>query len=129
MNAGTVGAVAAAGLLGVMGVSAVVAVDSSTQAEPIPACTLVTSRGQLADPCTVQPLAWTQSFKNGLSTMQYFPKWKAASPGDYGRLRTYAVSAPTTPQPTVNTAFGSVIRWSVEQCRMWAVNVTTCALP
>lgn len=97
---------------------------------PPPPCTLVTANGsQIANACTQQIASWTAGFRNGLGTAAYYPKWKAANPGEYQTLQTYAVSAPSTPQPRAQSGFGAIVRWGIEQCRIWASNVASCTIP
>lgn len=104
-------------------------VTTVTVTTPIPACTLVTLRGQVADPCNQLTLAWEQSNRNALAGMQYYPKWKAASPVDYAQMKAWGTSPPGTPEPTARTAFGALIRYHLGICRMWTPDMARCAIP
>lgn len=104
-------------------------VTTMTFTTPIPACTAVTARGQLNDPCNVEQTLWQQSNRNALSNMAYYSKWKAANPGEYSKLKTWSVSDPVTPDPTLNTAFGVLVRYGIQRCRLWAPTIQGCALP
>jgi len=92
-------------------------------------CSAITSRGTVADACAQELLKWQQEFRNGLGTNTYYPKWKAANPGEYGRLKTWGTSVATTPQPTVATGYGAVVRYGLDQCRTWAADLAACVLP
>lgn len=94
-----------------------------------PSCSATTARGIVNDACTSELLSWQQEFSNGLGMNTYYPKWKRANPGEYGRLRTWGTSDSTTPQPVVATGYGGVVRYGLEQCRTWAVDVASCVLP
>ena len=61
--------------------------------------------------------------------MTYYPKWKAANPREYARLKAYGTSAPDTAEPTASTAFGALIRYHLGICRAWAADLGRCLLP
>lgn len=122
------GGAATADQLNIIPVSAT-ATTTDTMTVAIPPCTAVTSRGQIADPCTALTLTWEQSNRNALGTMAYYPKWKAANPGEYTRLKTWGTSASTTPEPTTNSAFGALVRYHLGICRTWAADLSRCLLP
>jgi len=97
---------------------------------PPPPCLLVRwDSSMVNDPCATQVDAWRASFRNGLATMAYYKKWKAANPAEYQRMKAYATSPYGGPQPQASTAFGAVVRWGAEQCRTWAITVVDCAIP
>jgi len=125
------GAAVALVAAGVVGGSALSSSSSTTTtiAAAVPACTLVNTFGTIADPCTQELAKWEQEFRNGLATNAYYPKWRAANPGEYGRLRTWGTSSSTTPQPIVATGYGAVVRYGLAQCRTWAVDLARCVLP
>ena len=118
---------AGADQLGVTPLSATATTDTVTL-PPVP-CTANTTRGTVADACTVEITKWQQEFHNGLGTNTYYPKWKAANPGEYGRLRDWGTSDPSNPQPVVATGYGAVVRYGLGQCRTWAVDLGQCVLP
>lgn len=135
----TVAAVAAAGVLAVAGAgTGLVASNATTAADttttftvttPIPPCTAVTARGQIADPCNQLTATWEQSNRNALGTMAYYPKWKAASPGEYARLKAWGTSAETTPEPSAASAFGALVRYHLTICRTWTPDPSRCSIP
>ncbi len=94
-----------------------------------PTCEAITARGTVANACTQELAKWQQEFRNGLATNTYYPKWKAANPGEFGRLKTWGTSDPTTPQPAVATGYGAVVRYGLGQCRTWAPDIADCVLP
>lgn len=105
------------------------ATETTTVAVSTPACTAVTSRGEIADPCTSLTVMWEESNRNALGTMAYYPKWKAANPNEYAMLRSWGTSVSATPDPTARTAFGALVRYHLGICRMWAVDLSRCLLP
>lgn len=125
----TAGLVAGSSSVSPFKAATVTTAETVTVTTPIPPCTLVGANGQVNDPCNVQLQSWTASFHNGLGTAAYYGKWKRSNPGEYTKLKVYATSAQSTPQPSVSTGFGAVVRWGAEQCRQWAPNLASCSLP
>lgn len=99
------------------------------QALAVVPCTAITMRGEIANPCEQLTLTWEQSNRNALATMAYYPKWKAASPGEYAMLRTWGTSPETTPEPTARSAFGALVRYHLTVCRAWTPDLARCLLP
>ena len=122
-------ALAAGGLVAADSVGIAPFSATATETVAIPPCTAITARGEVTDPCGALTATWEQSNHNALATMAYYPKWKAASPGEYALLKAWGTSAPDTPEPTARSAFGALIRYHLGICRMWAVDLSRCVLP
>lgn len=134
-------ALVAGGAVLAVGALAAVLASSGSDAAPVsarvlaaaaltpPSCSASTARGVVNDACTAELLKWQQEFRNGLGTNTYYPKWRKANPGEYGRLKTWGTSDPSTPQPAVATGYGAVVRYGLGQCRTWAVDLSSCLLP
>ena len=102
----------------------------TTVTAPIPPCTAVTGfGGQIADPCNAFTATWEQSNRNALGTMAYYPKWKAANPNEYQRLRAWSTSGIQTPEPVANSAFGALVRYHLTICRTWTLDLARCLIP
>ncbi len=96
---------------------------------PPPACTAVDGvGGVVVNACAVQVTKWQQEARNAGRLLAYQHLWARQNPGEWSRLRAWAVSDRSTPQPSVSTSYGSLIRYGVGQCRSWAIDLSTCAL-
>lgn len=98
----------------------------------VPPCSATTPLGMTFDPCATMPGDWQAGFWNPLNTNTYFPKWKAANPGEWSRLDAWRKDGqPYDPStaPVVKTGYGGVVRFGIAVCKSWTQPPSLCGMP